>query len=103
MSDAAPTNRGPGRRILACVDLSEASGAVIACACGLATPGGKLVILHVAAGEPDFVGYKAGPEVVRDEVAKDLRVEHLAVQRLADGVRDQGLDVTPLTVQGATA
>lgn len=91
------------RRILACVDLSESSQAVIDCACGLAARGGKLVVLHVAAGEPDFVGYKVGPPNERDSVAKDLRAEHLAVQRLAEGVRDQGLDVTPLTVQGATA
>jgi nucleotide-binding universal stress UspA family protein len=91
------------RRILACVDLSESSQAVIACACGLASPGGKVVLLHVAAGEPEFVGYRSGPDVVRDAVARELREEHLAVQRLADGVRDRGLDVTPLTVQGATA
>ncbi len=93
----------PARRILACVDLSESSSAVAACARRLAAPNGRLVILHVAMGEPDFVGYRAGPGSVRDNIAKDLRREHLAVQRLADEVRLKGLDVTPLTVQGGAA
>ena len=88
------------RNILACVDLSASSAAVIACACGLAAPDGKLVILHVAADDPEFVGYDAGPSTVRDNVARDLRREHSAVQRLAEGVRERGLEVVPLTVQG---
>src|SRR5689334_11099371 len=101
MGESSPMSGAAGRCVLACVDLSASSQSVVACARGLALPHGKLVILHVAAPEPDFVGYKAGPEVVRTEVAKDLREAHRAVQRLADDVRDEGIDVTPLTVQGA--
>jgi len=88
------------RRILACVDLSAPDDAVIDCARGLAAPDGTLLILHVAAPDPDFVGYEAGPQSVRDEVAGDLRREHREVQRLADRVHNVGLTVTPLTVQG---
>ena len=91
------------RLILACVDLSASSGVVIDCARGLVGPDGELVILHVAAPDPDFVGYGPGPNSVRDDVARDLRREHEAVQRLADGPRRAGVTVTPLTVQGATA
>lgn len=91
------------RRILACVDLSGSSDAVVACARGLATPDGELIILHVAAPEPDFVGYDAGPSSVRDNVARDLRREHQAVRLLADAASGPGLEVTPLTVQGMTA
>ena len=91
------------RLILACVDLSASSDAVIDCARGLAAPDGQLVILHVAAPDPDFVGYGAGPSCVRDDVARDLRREHQTVQRLAEGARQAGMAVTPLTVQGATA
>jgi nucleotide-binding universal stress UspA family protein len=90
------------RRILACVDLSAFSARVIDCARALAEPDGTLVILHVAAPDPEFVGYAAGPKSVRDAVAADLREEHRAVQSLADGVRSSGLTVTPLAVQGAT-
>lgn len=48
------------RRVLACIDLSLSSHAVIAGARDLATPDGKLFILHVAAPDPDFVGFEAG-------------------------------------------
>ena len=91
------------RKILACVDLSESSHAVIACARSLAAPDGKLVLLHVAAPDPQFVGYAVGPESVRENVAAELHQEHAAVRRLAEGVREPGLEVTPLTVQGVVS
>jgi nucleotide-binding universal stress UspA family protein len=86
--------------ILACIDLSADSEAVLACARSLAQPGGRLVLLHVAAPDPDFVGYDIGPQSVRDQVAKELRTEHRSVQALADTLEDSGLSVTALTVQG---
>jgi nucleotide-binding universal stress UspA family protein len=89
------------RRVLACIDLSEPSEAVLDCASGLAAPDGRLVILHVAAPEPDFVGYGVGPSSVRDSVASDLRREHRDVQELAHARAATGISVTPLVVQGA--
>jgi len=85
------------------VNLSEGSEAVVACARGLAGPGGTLVVLHVAAPDPDFVGYEAGPSSVRQNVAADLRSEHRGLQRLADAARGPDLEPTPLFVQGPTA
>jgi nucleotide-binding universal stress UspA family protein len=90
------------RRILACVDLSETSEKVVDCAVSLTAAGDELVILHVAAPEPDFVGYDPDPKSMRDQVAKTLRDEHQAVQRIAERIRSTGLTVMPLTVQGAT-
>jgi nucleotide-binding universal stress UspA family protein len=91
------------RRILACVDLSESSALVLGCARGLCDSGGELVILHVAAPEPDFIGYGVGPQSVRDAVALELRQEHRQVQQMARDLEAPGLAVTPLTVQGAVA
>jgi len=88
------------RRVLACVDLTESSERVLGCARSLAEPDGQLVILHVAAPEPDFVGYGVGPQSVRQSVALELRNEHYQVQQLAAAVQAPGLSVTPLTVQG---
>lgn len=88
------------RTVLACIDLSETTGAVLACARELAEPGGQLVLLHVAAPEPEFVGYDVGPQSVRDGVALELRAEHRRVQALAEGLATSGLTLTPLTVQG---
>jgi nucleotide-binding universal stress UspA family protein len=91
------------RRVLACVDLTESSERVLGCARGLCEPDGQLVILHVAAPDPDFVGYGVGPQSVRQSVALELRTEHSQVQRLAAALEAQGLAVTPLTVQGMAA
>jgi hypothetical protein len=71
------------RRVLACVDLTESSDRVLACARALTEPEGELVILHVAAPEPDFVGYCVGPQSVREAGALELRNEHRQVQQLA--------------------
>jgi nucleotide-binding universal stress UspA family protein len=88
------------RTVLACIDLSEISEAVLACARMLAPPAGHLVILHVAAPDPEFIGYEVGPQSVRDGVASELRAEHRRVQALAATLAGSELTVTPLTVQG---
>jgi len=89
--------------ILVAVDLSPASKKVVKAARGVAdVTGASLYILHVAEPEPDFVGYDAGPEVVRTQVAQELRREHREVQALAEGLRGHGLEATALLVRGPT-
>ena len=51
----------------------------------------KIWLLHIAAPEPDFVGYDAGPDTVRKQVAKELREEHAKVQELV--IAEKTLDV----------
>lgn len=89
--------------ILVAVDLSPASEKVVAAAGRVARlTGAKVYILHVAEPEPDFVGYDAGPEVVRTQVANEYRREHRDVQALADKLRADGLDASALLIQGPT-
>lgn len=88
------------RRILACIDLSPSSAAVARAAVELAGDGGKVVMLHVAAPDPEFVGYSTGPQSVREAVAHELRAEHRATQDLASEFTGMGPVVTGLTVQG---
>lgn len=88
------------RRILACVDPAEPCEALLSCARDLCGSDGELVILHVSAPDPEFVGYGIGPESVRQAVAHELRSEHRQVQEMAKQVSREGLSVTPLTVQG---
>jgi len=89
--------------ILVAVDLSPASEKVVAAAGRVAKlTGAKVYILHTAEPEPDFVGYDAGPEVVRTQVANEYRREHRDVQALADRLRSDGLDATALLIQGPT-
>ncbi|HEY5775609.1 MAG TPA: universal stress protein [Xanthomonadales bacterium] len=89
--------------ILVAVDLSPASAKVVEAAGRVAKlTGAKVYILHTAEPEPDFVGYDAGPEVVRTQVANEFRREHRDVQALADKLRSDGLDATALLIQGPT-
>ncbi len=63
---------------------------------------GKLWLLHVAAPDPDFVGYSAGPQSVRDQMAKIFHQEHKQLQAEAEKLRDAGIDATAVLAQGPT-
>jgi nucleotide-binding universal stress UspA family protein len=56
----------------------------------------------VSAPDPDFVGYEAGPQSVRDQRAQRLRDEHRELQRSADRLRAGGIQATALLIQGPT-
>jgi nucleotide-binding universal stress UspA family protein len=90
-------------KILVAVDLSPASEKVVEAAGNVAKlTGATVYILHAAEPDPDFVGYDAGPEVVRTQVAGEMRREHREVQALAEQLRGKGLDATALLIQGPT-
>lgn len=87
--------------VLALVDFSDVTEAVVEQATRLAERlQTELLLLHVAAPEPDFIGYAAGPQTVRDTVAGELRREHRELRRLEDHLKSRGLKVTALCVQG---
>jgi nucleotide-binding universal stress UspA family protein len=88
-------------KILAAIDLSDASSKIIAAVEYLAkATDAEVRLLHVAEAEPDFVGYDAGPEVVRDQVAKEFRDEHRGVQKHADSLREAGVVAAALLIKG---
>ena len=88
-------------QILAAIDFSPVSHAVVENAAALATAfSAELTLLHVAAPEPDFVGYEAGPQTVRDSRAHELRTEHREIQALADTLRARGIAARALLIQG---
>lgn len=90
-------------RILAAVDFSPVTDAVVEAAALLAGRfSARLWIVHVAAPDPDFVGYGPGPPNVRTSRAARLRDEHRALQESADSLRARGVDATALLVQGPT-
>jgi nucleotide-binding universal stress UspA family protein len=91
------------RNILAAIDFSERSEAVLRTALEQAKAfGAHLWLVHVAAPEPGFVGYDAGPQSVRDNVAKHIRERHREIQVMAEAVRAQGVEVTSLLIRGST-
>jgi nucleotide-binding universal stress UspA family protein len=92
------------KTLLVCVDFSEGTDRLLAQAAMLAwTFGEKLVLLHVAQPEPEFVGFDPGPDTVRDQMAAQFHREHQKIQSEGDDLDACGLEVETLCVQGATA
>lgn len=91
------------KNIIALVDFSDVTEAVVREAAELAKALRCAVyLLHVAAPDPDFVGYEAGPKSVRDTVAQKVRKEHLDLQSLEGGLKGEGIEAHALLVQGPT-
>lgn len=92
------------KSILAAVDFSEATPRLLNLARDLARwSGAKLWVVHVAAPDPDFVGFETGPQYIRDHRAHQLREEHAQLQAMAAEARSGGIDAEALLIQGPTA
>lgn len=90
-------------RVLAALDFSPIGAAVLAHAADLAVAlGAEVDLLHVAAPNPEFVGYEAGPATVRDARAHELQAEHTQLLAHAEALRARGLTVHARLVQGYT-
>ncbi len=62
----------------------------------------QLWIVHIAAPEPDFVGYETGPQYIRDVRAEDLRKEHRLLQQITDDLKGKSIRAEGLLIQGST-
>ncbi len=91
------------KSILAAVDLSPVTQEVLRVAAAQArSHAATLWVVHVAAPDPDLVGFEPGPQHIRDHRAQELRDEHLELQELAAGLSLSGIDARALLVQGPT-
>ncbi len=87
--------------ILACVDFADVESRVVDTAISLASAfSAQLHVLHVVEPDPAFVGYAAGPESVRDQVAVKFREQHRHVEEIAERARRQGIVAHPHTLRG---
>lgn len=91
------------KNILVAIDFSPVSEAVVERGAAIAKAfGAALWLLHVAAPDPDFVGYEPGPQSVRHSVAAGLHDVHRRLQERSAALRERGIDCTALLVQGST-
>jgi nucleotide-binding universal stress UspA family protein len=91
------------KNILVPIDFSAVQNNMVSIAGDLAkAQGAKLWLVHVAAPDPDFVGFKVGPEYVREQRADILRQEHQDIQAIAAHLKDAGISAEALLVQGPT-
>lgn len=62
----------------------------------------KVWLIHIAAPDPDFVGYSVGPTYIRDVRAEELRKEHKHLQELAADLKSKNINADALLIQGPT-
>jgi nucleotide-binding universal stress UspA family protein len=92
------------QNILVPVELDQANQRVVDQAAAVASAfDAQLWLVHVAAPDPTFVGYEAGPQYIRDIRAGELREEHAMLQRWRDDLIGRGLRTQALLVQGVIA
>lgn len=91
------------KTILAAIDFSDTTACVLERAEELArATDSELHLLHVEAPEPDFAGYEAGPQHVRDGVAQSIVRHHEDMQQLRDALQSRGIKVHGHVIQGPT-
>lgn len=92
------------KTLLVCVDFSDGTDRLLAQAARLAwTFDERIVLLHVAQPEPEFVGFEPGPDTVRQQMAAQFHRERQRIQAEGEDLREEGLSVETLCVQGPTA
>ncbi len=88
------------KTILVAIDFSPVSRLLLDAAERVADVGTKVYLIHIAAPEPDFVGYGVGPQYIRDDRAKELREEHRLLSAFKDELIHKGIDTESLLVGG---
>jgi nucleotide-binding universal stress UspA family protein len=91
------------QNILVAVDFGDGDHALLDSALQMALKfNAKIWIVHVAAPDPDFVGYEPGPQYIRDGRADDLKSEHKTLHTYAEQMKNAGLQAEGLLIQGQT-
>ena len=90
-------------KILVAIDFSKVTDLVLEKTREIAAKtGAKVWITHVVAPDPDFIGYEVGPQTERDFIARKFHEKHIALQDLAKKLKNKGIQITPLLLQGPT-
>ena len=91
------------KAILLAIDFSRDTDRIVEHGAAYARAfGAELILVHVAAPDPDFVGYKAGPQSVRDQLARHYHREHHQLQEMEERLRAESLRCRALLIQGPT-
>ena len=88
--------------IVIAIDFSNTTDLLLAAATRMATAHDKIYLVHVAAPDPDFVGYGVGPQYIRDDRALELQEEHKLLSAYKQQLNSKGLHAEALLVSGPT-
>lgn len=89
--------------ILAAIDFSSVTRAVLEELPRLAGPEEEVVLLHVAEADPSFVGIDAGPDAAREAWEKEFREEREMLDEAAVDLRSMDVRVRAVMARGAIA
>ncbi len=91
------------KTIIVAIDFEEKAAELLAHAIKFGTKfGAKIWLVHIAAPEPDFVGFDVGPVYIREYRARELKTERRLIDLYVQQVRDAGLEAEGLLVDGIT-
>ncbi|QED37924.1 universal stress protein [Antarcticibacterium arcticum] len=91
------------KNILVAIDFNDSVGDLLGYAEGLALKfEAKIWVVHVAEPNPDFVGYEAGPQYIRDLKADEFKEEHRKLQTISTAFVGEDVDCEALLIQGST-
>ncbi|HWR94734.1 MAG TPA: universal stress protein [Flavobacterium sp.] len=92
------------KNILVSIDFKDSENILIDKAFELAEAfKSKIWLLHIAAPDPDFVGYDVGPQYIRDTRASEIKKEHKLLQKYSSNLIEKGVEAESLLIQGATS
>ncbi len=89
--------------ILAAIDFSPVTRAVLDELPRLAMDDEEVVLLHVAEADPSFVGLDAGSDAVREGWRAQFAEERAKLNRAAEELRERGVRVEARMVRGPIA
>ncbi|MEE8295091.1 MAG: universal stress protein [Sphingomonadales bacterium] len=82
------------------IDFSNATEGLLTFLETLASKKDEITLLHAAELNPALVGFEAGPDVVRAQIAEEFKKEHKEIQALSKSLRDKGYNCKGLLIQG---
>ncbi|MDF2178867.1 universal stress protein [Aliiglaciecola sp. CAU 1673] len=89
--------------LIAAVDFSPVTQDIINQLEALVHEKEEVVLVHVAEPDPDFVGFEAGPEVVKQQHQKELRQSHRQLEQWAKILSDKKVKTQTVHVSGVIA
>ena len=91
------------KNILVAIDLNDNEKVLIEKAIEMAKAlEAKIWLLHVAAPEPEFIGFGVGPQYIRDSRADELRKEHSLIAKYTAQIKLEHQECEGLLIDGAT-
>lgn len=90
-------------KLLVAIDFSEITKLILEKVEEIALKtGAKIWLIHVVQPDPVFIGYDVGPNSERDFMASKFREKHVKIQEISETIKEKGIDITPLLIQGPT-